>query len=453
MIAHTARILLLGIILLIGLADAVRAQSTDALYERAKAEGSVALYGAGPPEPFKRWIADFQTAISGRDGRVHRRLEQRTRPEDRAAARRPQDGGRRRHLPDHAGFRALEAAGRADAVQARRLRQDRSGLQGRGRCVHHGLGQSWSPTPTIRKAVSAADVPKSALDFLKPMFRGRLITTDPSDDDAGLMAFHAIVDKYGWDYMTKYMAQAPRFTRDGHAVVSNAVAAGDALATFDSTSTTPRLIAPASRSRWCCRRPIRRRCSWWPARSSGRAAPQRREVVPRLVSRARPAAPQRRLLGPLRRAAAARLQAAVGLQSRPQLPRAAFRRGAACGVETALRRLCEPPIDHGRRRGAPRGRPVPRPQSGGHKGLRTCVHDGRPSTQHWRHRVDTRRGRPRLGAFRGERRQALRDRVSGDPLNLIRVMPAKGRKLLPNPAPAASRPDRPNYRATPRSSQ
>jgi ABC-type Fe3+ transport system substrate-binding protein len=93
------------------------------------------------------------------------------------------------------------------------------------------------------KGVGAADVPKSALDFLKPMFKGRLITSDPGDDDAGLMAFHAIVDKYGWDYMSKYMAMAPRFTRDGHAVVSNAVADGEALATFDSTSTTPRLIA------------------------------------------------------------------------------------------------------------------------------------------------------------------------------------------------------------------
>ena len=65
MITHAARIFLLGIILLIGLADAVRAQSTDALYERAKAEGSVTLYGAGPPEPFKRWIKDFQQQYPG----------------------------------------------------------------------------------------------------------------------------------------------------------------------------------------------------------------------------------------------------------------------------------------------------------------------------------------------------------------------------------------------------
>jgi ABC-type Fe3+ transport system substrate-binding protein len=51
------------------------------------------------------------------------------------------------------------------------------------------------------------------------------------------------VKKYGWDYMEKYMAQKPTFVTTGHAAVSNAIAAGEKLATFDSTSTTPRLKA------------------------------------------------------------------------------------------------------------------------------------------------------------------------------------------------------------------
>jgi len=91
--------------------------------------------------------------------------------------------------------------------------------------------------------VQPADVPKSALDFLKPVFAGKLITTDPTEDDAALSAFNLIVEKYGWDYMTKYMAQKPAFVTTGHAAVSNAIAAGEKLATFDSTSTTPRLKA------------------------------------------------------------------------------------------------------------------------------------------------------------------------------------------------------------------
>jgi ABC-type Fe3+ transport system substrate-binding protein len=89
--------------------------------------------------------------------------------------------------------------------------------------------------------VAAADVPKSALDFLKAQFRNALITTDPTEDDAALMVFTSIVEKYGWSYMDKYMAQQPAFVTTGHAAVSNAIAAGEKLATFDSTSTTPQL--------------------------------------------------------------------------------------------------------------------------------------------------------------------------------------------------------------------
>jgi ABC-type Fe3+ transport system substrate-binding protein len=89
--------------------------------------------------------------------------------------------------------------------------------------------------------VPSADVPTSALDFLKSRFQGGLITTDPTQDDAGLAVFTMIVGKYGWDYMDKYMAQKPVFVTSGHAAVSNAIAAGEKLATFDSTSTTPRL--------------------------------------------------------------------------------------------------------------------------------------------------------------------------------------------------------------------
>ena len=91
------------------------------------------------------------------------------------------------------------------------------------------------------KLLPAADVPKSALDFLKSRFQGQLITTDPSEDDAALAVFNMIVGKYGWGYMDKYMAQKPAFVTSGHAAVSNAIADGEKLATFDSTSTTPRL--------------------------------------------------------------------------------------------------------------------------------------------------------------------------------------------------------------------
>jgi ABC-type Fe3+ transport system substrate-binding protein len=87
------------------------------------------------------------------------------------------------------------------------------------------------------KELAAADVPKSALDFLHPRFKGKLITVYPHDDDAALYLFDTIVRKYGWDYMTRYLAQAPKFIQ-GHLGVARDVASGGSLATFDATVST-----------------------------------------------------------------------------------------------------------------------------------------------------------------------------------------------------------------------
>src|SRR3974390_3565287 len=64
MLAAIARRLSAGAcVVLCGIA-AAHAQS-GALYEQAKLEKTVALYGAGPPEPYQRWIADFEKAYPG----------------------------------------------------------------------------------------------------------------------------------------------------------------------------------------------------------------------------------------------------------------------------------------------------------------------------------------------------------------------------------------------------
>ena len=55
--------------------------------------------------------------------------------------------------------------------------------------------------------VRTEDVPKSALDFLKPAFQGKLISVYPHDDDAALYLFHLIVQKYGWDWMDQIHGQ------------------------------------------------------------------------------------------------------------------------------------------------------------------------------------------------------------------------------------------------------
>jgi ABC-type Fe3+ transport system substrate-binding protein len=234
------RVLTLGAAVIFGTA-AARAESVDALYEKAKLEKTVALYGAGPSDPFKRWIADFEKSYPGvnvaftgglsnaLDKKIDQQLAAKTMEADVGIFQTMQDfvrwkqaGALMRFKPD--GFDAIDPAFKDE--------------DGAFTTVSVNLiTYAWNT-----QSVDAADVPKSALDFLKPMFRGKLITTDPTDDDAGFMAFYAIIKKYGWDYMTKYIAQRPRFTRLGHAVVSNAIAAGEMVATFDSTSTTPLLV-------------------------------------------------------------------------------------------------------------------------------------------------------------------------------------------------------------------
>jgi ABC-type Fe3+ transport system substrate-binding protein len=87
------------------------------------------------------------------------------------------------------------------------------------------------------RLVAEGDVPHSALDFLKAPFAGKLVTAYPADDDATLYVFATIVDKYGWSYMDKYMAQKPNFIQ-GHLPVLRSVADGSNMATFDSTSST-----------------------------------------------------------------------------------------------------------------------------------------------------------------------------------------------------------------------
>jgi ABC-type Fe3+ transport system substrate-binding protein len=84
-------------------------------------------------------------------------------------------------------------------------------------------------------AVKPEDAPKSALDFLKPLFAGKVITCYPHDDDATLYLFHVIVQKYGWDWMTKFTANKPNYVQ-GHLPVARSVASGENIATFDASS-------------------------------------------------------------------------------------------------------------------------------------------------------------------------------------------------------------------------
>lgn len=56
-------------------------------------------------------------------------------------------------------------------------------------------------------ALSAADAPRNAVDYLNPKLKGQICLTYPQDDDAVLFQFDRIVSAHGWDYMDRLMSQ------------------------------------------------------------------------------------------------------------------------------------------------------------------------------------------------------------------------------------------------------
>jgi ABC-type Fe3+ transport system substrate-binding protein len=227
---------------LIVVATQARAETMDELYEKAKLEKTLAFYGAGPSGSHNTWIREFQQKYpgitvaftGGLSNGLNRRIEQQF-----AAGKMETDFAIFQTIQDFAKWKARGALllfKPEGSEQIDPAYRDEDG-------AFTAVSVNTVVYAYNTQLVPAADVPKSALDFLKPLFRDKLITTDPTEDDAGLSAFNLIVEKYGWDYMDRYMAQKPAFVTTGHAAVSDPIAAGEKLATFDSTSTTPRLKA------------------------------------------------------------------------------------------------------------------------------------------------------------------------------------------------------------------
>ena len=333
------RMLVPLIALPVSCAALAHAESMDALYEKAKLEKTLVLYGAGPTGSHDRWIKDFEQRFpgvtvaltgglsNGLNQKIEQQLAAKRMETDLAIFQTIQDFGKWKK----AGALLLFKPEGSDTIDAAYKDEDGAFTAVSVNTVVYAYNT---------KLLPAAEVPKSALDFLQPRFRGQLITTDPTEDDAAISVFNMIVEKYGWDYMDKYMAQQPSFVTTGHAAVSNAIAAGEKLATFDSTSTTPRLKAQGKPIE-----PVFSQADPTPVflvgrrDLQGRAAPQRRQALSHLVSGQGAAEPQRHVLAARRRPSARRPGAAFVLQHRQPVPYPGVGRGAADGIAQTARRL------------------------------------------------------------------------------------------------------------------
>jgi ABC-type Fe3+ transport system substrate-binding protein len=215
----------------------------DALYEKAAAEGEVSAYLQGPPQVY----AGFVHAFEAKYPKIKVRIT----------------AGRYDLMPK---IDAQIASGNMDAdIAVLQTTQDFV------RWKRQGVLQSFSPPdfdliPAKLKDpqgqflpvflvmigfaynpehVAQADAPRTIPDFLKPIFKSRIVSTYPHDDDLTLYSNTLIVEKYGWAMIEKLLNQDMKFVRS-HVLVAQETAKNERPVTFDQISqfNKVRFVAP-----------------------------------------------------------------------------------------------------------------------------------------------------------------------------------------------------------------
>ena len=217
-------------------AAAVHAETVEQLYVKAKAEKSLSFYAGGPTAPYEARIKEFQekfpgiqvSVLGGFSNELNQRIERQL-----AEGKLEVDFALFQTVQDFVGWKrrgsllAFKPEG-FDQIMPNLRDADGTYMAFAANAIAYAYSTN---------LVRAEDVPKSALDFLNPALQGRLISVYPHDDDAALYLFHLIVQKYGWTWMDRYMANKPHFIQ-GHLPVARAIAEGKMAATFDATITT-----------------------------------------------------------------------------------------------------------------------------------------------------------------------------------------------------------------------
>jgi ABC-type Fe3+ transport system substrate-binding protein len=208
------------------------AQSLDDLYAKAKSEGSFAFYVGGPTAPWEARAKAFsekypgiKVSIGGGFSNVlDSKIDQQI-----AAGKLEVDAAILQTIADYVRWKR----------EGRLMTFKPPGFDKMDPAFKDADGTFWATMINVvpymynTEKVAAADVPNSALDFLKPQFHSKVVTAYPADDDVTLWVFYHIVQKYGWSYMDKYMAAKPNFIQ-GHLGEQRSIGTGQNLVTFDS---------------------------------------------------------------------------------------------------------------------------------------------------------------------------------------------------------------------------
>jgi len=210
----------------------VHGQSLDELYVKAKSEGQLMFYAGGPTAPWEARAKAFgelypgiKVSIGGGFSNVlDKKIDQQI-----AAGKLEVDAAILQTIVDFVRWKS----------EGRLLIFKPAGFDAMDASFKDSDGAFWATMVNVvpymynTEKIAAADVPNSALDFLKPQFRGKVVTPYPADDDVTLWVFHYIVQKYGWGYMDQYMSAKPNFIQ-GHLGEQRSIAANANWVTFDS---------------------------------------------------------------------------------------------------------------------------------------------------------------------------------------------------------------------------
>jgi ABC-type Fe3+ transport system substrate-binding protein len=212
------------------------AETLDELYAKAKAEKSLVIYAGGPVSNYEPLAREFESKFPGLTVSI--------------------EGGFSNVLNQKIEQQFKEGKLQADMVLLQTA-QDFVRWKGQGKMLafkpegYDAIDKSFKDPDGAfiawfvgtlsyaynSKAMKPENAPKSALDFLKGEFRGKMIACYPHDDDATLYLFHTIAQKYGANYIDKYVANQPNWVQ-GHLGVSRSVAGGTDLVTPDATTST-----------------------------------------------------------------------------------------------------------------------------------------------------------------------------------------------------------------------
>ncbi|MGB6660905.1 MAG: ABC transporter substrate-binding protein [Xanthobacteraceae bacterium] len=178
----------------LGVTSGAPSAIADDLYAKAKSEGEFAFYVGGPTAPWEARAKIFEERYPGIKVRIgggfSNVLDQKI-DAQLAAGKLEVDAA---ILQTAADYVRWKKEGRLIAFKP-------PGFDKMEANFKDADGTFWATMVNVvpymfnSENVAAADIPNSAMDFLKPQFQGKIVTAYPADDDVTLWVFYHIVQK------------------------------------------------------------------------------------------------------------------------------------------------------------------------------------------------------------------------------------------------------------------